>query len=99
MKSTTTQALYATLLIQAKLASALVDSATTVPLVGWNFVQSQCFSGALEVYEGKILTANNKLQPVKTKVELIVQLEKNCTRILDRVPDIDSERHFIVCWD
>ena len=75
MKSTTTQVLYATLLIQAKLASTLVDSDSSVSLVSCNFWQSLRFTGALAVYQGKILTANSTSMPLKRKAELKLQPE------------------------
>ena len=53
MKLTTMQAVYATLLMQFKLASALVYSGSSVSLVRWNFLQSLGFSDALEVYRKK----------------------------------------------
>ena len=74
--STTRQAFYATLLIQSKLASALVDSGSSVSLASWNILQSLGFVGVLEVYKGKILRANTTAMPVKRKAKLIVQLEK-----------------------
>ena len=53
MNLTTMQAVYATLLMQFKLASALVYSGSSVSLVRWNFLQSLGFSDALDVYRKK----------------------------------------------
>ena len=76
MKSTTTQALYATLLIQDKLASALFDSGSSVSMITWNFLQSLGFIGALGVYKGKILTVNSSSMPLQGKAEFILQINK-----------------------
>ena len=69
-ESTTTQAIYATLLIQGKLASELVDSGSSMSLVCWNFLQSIGFSGALEINEGKIFIENSRSLPVEGTAEL-----------------------------
>ena len=76
IRTTTTHALYATLLTQSKLSPSLVDSNSSVLLVSWNFLQSVGFSDALRVYFGKVLRANSTSMPVKRKAELIVQPEK-----------------------
>ena len=75
MKPSANQAFYATLQVQANFASELVDSGTNVSLVSWNFLQSVGFSGALEVYKDKNLTANSNSRSSKRKAELIVQLQ------------------------
>ena len=51
MKLMTTQALYATLLVQSKPASALVDSGSSASLFSWHLLQSLGISCALEVYK------------------------------------------------
>ena len=76
VKSTTTPALIPSLLIKGKLAVALVESGSSVPLVSSNFLKSLGFSGALEVYKGKVFTVKSTSMPAE-KAELLVQLEKS----------------------
>ena len=71
-----TQALYMTFLIQGKMTKALVDSGSSISLISWSFLNTLGFSGKMENYNGKILTANKTQLTVKGKAELIVQLEK-----------------------
>ena len=51
LKSTTTQTLYAALLIQGKCAYALMDSRSSESLVSCNFLSALGFSDALQVFK------------------------------------------------
>ena len=58
------------------MTKALVDSGSSVSLISWSFLNTLGFSGKMENYNGKVLTANKTQVTVKGKAELIVQLEK-----------------------
>ena len=53
-----------------------MNSGSNVSLVSWTFLQSLRFSGALEDYKGKILTANKTSLLVEGRAKLMKELEK-----------------------
>ena len=81
MNRTTMQPFFQILIRQGNLSTALLDSGSNVSLVKRKFLQSLGFKCALEVGNGKILTANSTTMPVKSKAELTVQLEKIAHKI------------------
>ena len=73
-KTEKTQALYMTFLIQGKMTKGLVDSGSIVLIFSWSFLNTLGFSGKMEHYNGKILTATKTQLTVKGETELILQL-------------------------
>ena len=98
MRMRRTHAIYATLLIQGKLSTALVDSDSSVSLISWIFLQSLGFSGAQKDYKRERDSANITWSSVKGKPKLFFSYWKVRARVSSCFSPINRRLSSLSNW-